>query len=238
MSKPNSALPEVVSTEQWQTAYEAMLVKEKELTHARDALAAARRRMPMASIGVDKAYSFEGPDGSKSLLELFQGRSQLLLYHFMFAPGVHGWPSAGCPGCSMYLDNLGQFVVPHLNARDTSLAVVSLAPLSSIQAYKQRMGWSVPWLSSANSTFNADLGISTSEGERHGLSVFVRDGASIFRTYFASQRGTEPLSSAWMLLDLTPFGRQENWEDSPAGRPQSAPYQWWRRHDEYETPAT
>jgi predicted dithiol-disulfide oxidoreductase (DUF899 family) len=231
MSKPSPALPEVVSPEHWHAAFEAMLVKEKELTHAHDALAAQRRRMPMMAI--EKTYTFEGPEAPKTLLDLFQGRSQLLLYHFMFAPGVHGWPSAGCPGCSMYMDNLGQFVVPHLNARDTSLAVVSLAPLENIRAYQRRMGWTHPWLSSAHNTFNADLGITTSEGERHGISVFVRDGEKIYRNNFSSQRGLEPLGSVWRLLDLTPFGRQENWEDSPAGRPQSEPYQWWRRHDEY-----
>lgn len=231
MSKHNPALPEVVSPEQWRAAYETMLVKEKELTHARDALAAARRRMPMMPI--DKTYTFEGPDGPRTLLELFDGRPQLLLYHFMFAPGVHGWPSAGCPGCSMYVDNLGQYLVPHLNARNTSLALVSLAPLENIEAYKQRMGWSHPWLSSAKNTFNADLGITTKEGEHHGVSVFLRDGEQIYRTYFATQRGGEPLGTVWMLLDLTPFGRQEEWEDSPAGRPKTAPYQWWRRHDEY-----
>jgi predicted dithiol-disulfide oxidoreductase (DUF899 family) len=111
--------------------------------------------------------------------------------------------------------------------------LVSLAPLENIQAYKRRMGWPHPWLSSAHNTFNKDLGLTTAEGENHGMSVFVRDGEKIYRSYFASQRGCEPLGSVWRLLDLTPFGRQETWEDSPAGRPQSAPYQWWRRHDEY-----
>lgn len=229
MSK--TALPEIVSAEDWRAAHAAMLVKEKELTHARDALAAARRRMPMMRL--DKPYTFEGEHGPRSLLELFEGRPQLLLYHFMFAPGVHGWPEAGCPGCSMYLDNLGQFVVPHLNARDTSLAVVSRAPLANILGYQRRMGWKHPWLSSEKNSFNLDLGITTQEGENHGLSVLVRDGDRIYRSYFSSQRGCEPLGTLWMLLDQTPFGRQETWEDSPAGRPQSAPYQWWRRHDEY-----
>jgi len=235
MSKPNPALPKVVSAAEWSAAHEAMLAKEKELTHARDALAAARRRMPM--VEVDKSYTFEGPQGPRSLLELFDRRSQLLVYHFMFAPGVHGWPSAGCPGCSMYLDNLGQFTTTHLAARDTSFAVISRAPLENIQAYQRRMGWNVPWLSSAKNTFNADFGVTTSEGESHGLSVFVRDGERIYRTYFVGRRGVESLGPVWMLLDLTPFGRQEKWEDSPAGRPQGEPYQWWRRHDEYEPKA-
>ena len=167
------------------------------------------------------------------LIDLFEGRPQLLLYHFMFAPGVNGWPSAGCPGCSMYLDNLGRYVMPHLNARDASFAVVSLAPLQNIDAYRQRMQWPVTWVSSADSSFNADFGLSTPEGENHGLSVLLRDGEQIFRTYFTQARGLETVATVWNLLDLTPFGRQEEWEDTPGGRPQSAPYQWWRRHDEY-----
>ena len=172
-----------------------------------------------------------GPDGKASLPDLFDGRRQLLLYHFMFAPGVNGWPTAGCPGCSFFADQVGH--LSHLHARDVSLVLVSRAPLANIQAYKKRMGWTVPWFSSAGSEFNADFGLTNEAGEHHGLSVFLRDGDSVFRTYFTTARGVEPLGSTWTFLDLTPFGRQESWEDSPKGWPQSAPYQWWHRHDEY-----
>jgi predicted dithiol-disulfide oxidoreductase (DUF899 family) len=231
MSSTQSSLPRVVSHEEWRKAREAFLAKEKELTHARDALAAERRRLPMER--VEKKYVFEGPNGDVSLLDLFEGRLQLLLYHFMFAEGVDGWPEAGCSGCSMFMDNLGQFTLTHLAHRDVSFAVVSRGPLANLSAYKQRMSWSAPWVSSAKNSFNADLGLTTERGENHGLSVFVRDGDAIFRTYFTSARGLEPNGTIWSLLDLTPFGRQETWEDSPEGRPQSAPYEWWKRHDEY-----
>jgi predicted dithiol-disulfide oxidoreductase (DUF899 family) len=223
--------PEIVSEAEWRAAHQALLAKEKALTRSRDALAAERRRLPMMRI--DKDYVFEAPDGKVRLLDLFDGRPQLLLYHFMFAPGAHGWPTAGCPGCSMFLDSLGQYARVHLNARDASFAVVSLAPLASLQAYRERMGWDVRWVSSANTTFNADFGITTPQGENHGLSVFLRNDTQIFRTYFTSSRGLETVGTLWSLLDLTPFGRQEQWEDTPKGRPQSPPYQWWRRHDEY-----
>jgi predicted dithiol-disulfide oxidoreductase (DUF899 family) len=225
------SFPEIVSEAQWRAARQALLEKEKAMTRSRDALAAERRRLPMMRI--DKDYVFEGPDGKVPLLDLFDGRPQLLLYHFMFAPGVHGWPTAGCPGCSMFLDSLGQYARVHLNARDASFAVVSLAPLASLQAYRERMGWDVRWVSSANNTFNVDFGMTTPQGENHGLSVFLRDGSQIFRTYFTSSRGLETVGTIWSLLDLTPFGRQEEWEDTPQGRPQSPPYQWSRRHDEY-----
>ena len=222
-------LPEVVSPEEWQAAHEKLLAKEKEATRARDALAAERRRQPMVQI--DKPYVFEGPEGEASLLDLFEGRRQLILYHFMFAPGVEGWPSAGCDGCSMVVDNIGHLA--HLHARDTSLALVSRAPLASIESYRERMGWTVPWYSSAGSDFNVDFAVTTDQGEDFGLSVFLRDGEKVYRTYFTSRRGVEALGSVWTFLDLTPLGRQEQWEDSPEGRPQSPPYQWWRRHDEY-----
>jgi predicted dithiol-disulfide oxidoreductase (DUF899 family) len=227
----NEALPRIVSENEWVEARNALLAKEKELTHARDALAAERRRLPM--VKVEKAYTFTGETGPVTLLDLFDGRRQLLLYHFMFAPGVHGWPKAGCPGCSMFLDNIGQFTTAHLNARGVSLAVVSLAPIETLQAYRTRMSWPHRWVSSAGTTFNADFGITTSQGELHGLSVFLRSGEGVFRTYFTSQRGTEALGNVWGFLEATPFGRQEQWEDSPPGWPQTPPYQWWRRHDEY-----
>src|SRR5262249_58343548 len=134
-----------------------VLGKEKELSGARDALAGERRRLPM--FRVEKDYVFEGPKGAVRLLDLFDGRPQLLLYHFMFAPGVNGWPSAGCPGCSMFLDNIGEYTRVHLNARGISFAVVSRAPLENLESYRRRMQWSVPWVSSAGNTFNADFGM-------------------------------------------------------------------------------
>jgi predicted dithiol-disulfide oxidoreductase (DUF899 family) len=222
-------LPQVVSPTEWQVARDELLVKEKEATRARDALAAERRRLPM--VRIDKNYAFEGPEGTKSLLDMFEGRGQLILYHFMFAPDVQGWPTAGCPGCSMFVDQIGHLA--HLHARDTSFVLVSVAPLASIESYKDRMGWTLPWLSSSESDFNVDFGLSRDDGETFGLSVCLRDGANVYRTYFVAGRGVEALGSAWTFLDLTPLGRQEDWEDSPQGYPQTPPYEWWRRHDEY-----
>jgi predicted dithiol-disulfide oxidoreductase (DUF899 family) len=226
------ALPRIVPADEWWTAHEKLLTAEKAATRARDALAALRRRLPMARI--DKSYLFEGTEGEANLPDLFGSRRQLIVYHFMFAPGVEGWPDAGCPGCSFFVDQIGDLA--HLHARDTSFALVSRAPLENIQRYKERMGWTVPWYSSDRSEFNVDFGVTAEAGEGFGLSVFLRDGDDIFRTYFTSGRGVEALGSIWTFLDLTPFGRQETWEDSPAGWPQTAPYQWWRRHDEYEDP--
>lgn len=230
-------LPPVASASEWQAAREELLAKEKAATRARDALAAERRRLPM--VPMEKDYVFDGPEGKASLLDLFEGRRQLILYHFMFGPNQ----DVGCDGCSMVVDNIGHLA--HLHARDTSLALVSRAPLARIEAYKQRMGWSVPWYSSFESDFNVDLGVSPDtprsgeyqDGESFGLSVFIRDGDQVYRTYFTSGRGVEALGSNWTFLDLTPLGRQEEWEDSPEGYPQTRPYQWWRRHDEYEDPA-
>ena len=223
-------LPRIVSPAEWRAARDELLVKEKEATHARDALAAERRRLPMEHI--DKSYQFEGPDGKVSLLDLFEGRRQLIVYHFMFAPGVDGWPEAGCPGCSMVVDQVGHHA--HFHARDVSFALVSLAPLPNIERYRERMGWTIPWFSSSETDFNADFGLSTPKGETFGLSAFLRDGSKIYRTYFTAGRGVEALGSVWTFLDLTPLGRQEDWEDSPEGYPQTPPYQWWRRHGEYE----
>ena len=223
-------LPRVVLQAEWKAAHEALLVKEKEATRARDALAAERRRLPMARI--DKEYVFEGPGGKARLVNLFEGRRQLILYHFMFAPDVEGWPSAGCPGCSMFVDQVGHLA--HFHARDTSFVLVSRAPLANIEPYRQRMGWTIPWYSSEGTDFNSDFGLTTDQGETFGLSVFLRDGDDAYRTYFTDGRGVEALGSVWTFLDLTPLGRQEIWEDSPAGYPQTPPYEWWRRHDEYE----
>jgi predicted dithiol-disulfide oxidoreductase (DUF899 family) len=232
MSLPQTKidLPPVVSPADWLAGREALLAKEKEATRARDALAAERRRLPR--VRIDKDYVFEGRDGEASLPDLFEGRRQLILYHFMFAPDVHGWPSAGCDGCSMFVDQVGHLA--HFHARDTTFVLVSRAPMANIEPFKERMGWKMPWYSSAGSDFNVDFGVTTDRGETFGLSVFLRDGDDVYRTYFTNRRGIEALGSVWSFLDLTPLGRQETWEDSPGGYPQTPPYQWWRLHDEYE----
>jgi predicted dithiol-disulfide oxidoreductase (DUF899 family) len=223
-------LPPVVSAAEWGRAHDALMAKEKAATRARDALAAESRRQPM--VRIEKTYVFESAKGNVSLVDLFQGRRQLIVYHFMFGPGAHGWPDSGCPGCSMFVDQVGHLA--HLNARDVSFALVSIAPLAKIETYRKRMGWNIPWASSATSDFNRDFGMTTDQGEKHGLSVFLRDGGKrVYRTYFTTERGVEALGSVWTFLDLTPFGRQEAWEDSPEGRPRTEPYAWWRRHDEY-----
>jgi predicted dithiol-disulfide oxidoreductase (DUF899 family) len=223
-------LPPVVSRAEWQAARAKLLEKEKAATRARDALAAERRRLPM--VRIDKPYLFEREGGKARLVDLFAGRRQLILYHFMFAPGVCGWPDAGCEGCSWYTDNIASLA--HLHARDTSLVLVSRAPLPNILAYRTRMGWTLPWVSSAGTDFNVDFGVTTPDREISGTSVFLRDGSEVFHTYFTTGRGDEMLGGFWAFLDLTPFGRQETWEDSPPGWPQSPPYEWWRRHDEYD----
>jgi predicted dithiol-disulfide oxidoreductase (DUF899 family) len=223
------ALPRVVSADEWQRAHDKILTKEKAATRARDRLAAERRRQPMVQI--EKEYVLTGPQGKVSLRDLFEERRQLILYHFMFSPDVEGWPRAGCVGCSMFVDQIGHLA--HFHARDTSFCLVSRAPLKNLQRYKKRMEWDVPWFSSAGSDFNEDFEVTTGDGETFGLSVFLRDDARIFRTYFTDGRGVEALGSVWTFLDLAPFGRQEKWEDSPPGWPQTEPYQGWRRHDEY-----
>lgn len=218
-------LPPVVPEAEWQTARDGLLVKEKEATRALDALAAERRRLPM--VRIEKEYVFEGPDGEASLLDLFDDRRQLIVYHFMFAPG-----SDPCTGCSSFTDNIGRLA--HLHARGTSLVLISRAPYAEIEAFKQRMGWTVPWFSSFGSDFNHDFGVTTARGESFALSVFLHDGGDVFQTYRTSARGVDRLRLDFNLLDLTPLGRQESWEDSPAGWPQTPPYSWWRKHDEYE----
>ena len=221
--------PTIVSREEWQHARDQLLVKEKAATHAKDALTAERRRLPM--VRIEKDYVFDSPDGKASLLDLFEGRRQLIIYHFMFAPDVDGWPSVGCPGCSMVIDHIGPLA--HVHARDTSFAVVSRAPLANLEGYKKRMGWKVPWYSSDGTSFNEDFGVTTPEGETFGLSVFLRMGDDVFQTYFTTDRALEALDANFTLLDWTALGRQEDWEDSPKGWPQSEPYVWWRRHDQY-----
>ena len=216
--------PPIVSREEWDAARDQMLVKEKELTHARDALAAERRRMPWML--VDKQYEFDGHDGKASLLDLFAGRRQLIAYRFFFEPGVANFPESGCPGCSFVADQVAHLA--HLNARDTTLVFVSRAPQPDIERLKARMGWDIPWFT-VTDDFDADFGV----GEWHGTNAFIRDGDRVFRTYFVDARGDEQMGSTWNYLDITALGRQEKWEDSPEGYPQTPPYQWWHRHDEY-----
>jgi predicted dithiol-disulfide oxidoreductase (DUF899 family) len=227
-------LPRIVSPAEWEAARQRLVAKEKEATRARDALAAERRRLPMTRI--DKDYILDGPAGKARLPDLFAGRRQLLLYHFMFGPSA----DHGCDGCAMVVDNMGH--PAHLHARDASLVLVSRAPLAKLEAFKERMGWTIPWYSSFDSDFNVDFGVSPEsprpndyqDGETFGLSVFLRDGDSVYRTYFTDRRGVEALGSNWTFLDVTPLGRQEDWEDSPHGYPQTRPYEWWRLHDEYD----
>jgi predicted dithiol-disulfide oxidoreductase (DUF899 family) len=226
-------LPPVVSQEKWDSALRELRAKEKATTRAHDQLAAERRRLPM--VRVERAWMLEGRDGPARLVDLFEGRRQLLLYHFMFGPNQQ----EGCQGCSMFIDQIGH--LSHLHARDTSFAIVSRAALARIEAYRTRMGWTIPWFSSFATDFNHAFGVGPEtprvgeyqDGETFGLSVFLRDGDQVFRTYFTTARGVEALGSVWTFLDLTPLGRQEQWEDSPEGYPQTPPYQWWRRHDEY-----
>ena len=216
--------PPVVSPVEWQTAWQNMLVKEKAFTRARDALAAERRRMPW--MAAEKNYVFEGPKGKLSLLELFEGRRQLIVYRAFFEPGVFGWPDHACRGCSLGADQVSH--PAHLNARDTTLVYVSRAPQADIARLKARMSWDMPWYTITDS-FDADFGVD----EWHGHNVFIRDGDQIFRTYFINNRGDEAMGTVWSYLDVTPLGRQEVWEDSQEGYPQSPTYQWWNWHDSY-----
>jgi predicted dithiol-disulfide oxidoreductase (DUF899 family) len=232
MEAPTDGRPRIVSRTQWKQALDSFQAKEKKATRERDALSAERRRLPMVRVETD--YTFDGPSGKVRFIDLFEGRRQLAVYHFMFAESVGGWPDAGCPGCSCFVDNIGH--PAHFQARDLSLALVSLAPLKNLEVYKQRMGWSLPWYSSAGTSFNEDFGVTTPQGETHGLSMFLREGDDIYQTYFTGRRGVEVLLSNFTLLDMAPLGRQENWEVSPPGWPQSEPYVWWRRHDEYGPP--
>jgi predicted dithiol-disulfide oxidoreductase (DUF899 family) len=216
--------PPVVSPEEWLAAHQQMLVKEKAHTKARDALAAERRRMPWME--VTKRYVFDGPAGKVSLLDLFEGRQQLIVYRAFFEPGVHGWPDHGCIGCSLGADQVSHLA--HLNARNTTLAYASRAPQADIARLKARMGWTMPWYTITDS-FDADFGVD----EWHGHNAFIRDGERIFRTYWINGRGDEAMGTVWSYLDITALGRQEIWEDSPAGYPQERPYKWWNWHDSY-----
>ena len=234
--------------EEWQAARDELLAKEKELTHRNDELAQQRRELPW--VPVEKDYSFESDEGTKSLAELFDGRSQLLIYHFMFGPPYE----AGCPVCSSIADNLDPNVV-HLAARDVTMLLVSRAPLEKLRAYKERMGWGLDWVSTAGGDFNRDLGFTHTEEElrpflegeisptvQHyaeasgtdvvsyvtegpGLSAYALSDGVVYRTYVTSARGLEPAMGYYGLLDRTPRGRDEG--DSRA-------LFWLRRHDEYQ----
>jgi predicted dithiol-disulfide oxidoreductase (DUF899 family) len=228
---------EVVSREAWIDARTALLAEEKEFTRRRDELSERRRALPWEA--VEKAYAFEGPDGTETLPELFAGRSQLIVYHFMFEPEV----DEGCPHCSFWADNFDPVIV-HLNARDVTMVAVSRAPYPKLTAYRERMGWSFKWLSSDGNDFNADYGVFFTPGvqdgpaynygtivpgrpDREGISVFCRDDAgAVFHTYSAYARGIDLMNTAYNYLDLVPGGRDEE------GR---APQYWVRRHDRYGT---
>ncbi|MFG2519090.1 DUF899 domain-containing protein [Streptomyces sp. NPDC048527] len=223
-------LPNIVTREEWLGARQELLAKEEAVTRARDALNAQRRELPMVEI--EKLYAFEGPDGKAELLDLFEGRSQLVVYHFMFGPDQ----DAGCPTCSAFLDQIGH--LSHLRARGTEFAAVSRAPFTKLLPFKARMGWTVPWYSSAMSDFNQDFGFA-SEGESRdlpGLSCFLRDGDRVYLTYSTTGRGLDGVGSLTSLLDLTALGRQEEWEE-PRGRASAlgapAGSARVRYHDEY-----
>ncbi|MGW7493517.1 DUF899 domain-containing protein [Streptomyces luteogriseus] len=227
------SLPEIVSRGAWRAARAELLLKEKAVTRARDALNAERRGLPM--VEVDEQYVFEGGDGKATLFDLFEGRRQLVVYHFMFAPE---W-DAGCRRCSEFLDQVGHLA--HLHARDTSFATVSRAPYPKVLPFKARMGWTLPWYSSYGSGFNRDFEVTLEqEGElveRPGLSCFLRDRERVFHTYTTYERGLDGLGSTTSLLDLTALGRQEEWEE-PKGRASAfgapAGSERIRYHDEYE----
>jgi predicted dithiol-disulfide oxidoreductase (DUF899 family) len=221
--------PPIVSAQEWEAAHQQLLVKEKALTRAGDALAAERRRMPW--LAVEKNYEFDSPNGRVRLRDLFEGRRQLIVYRAFFEPDVYGWPDHACRGCSMIADQVAH--PAHLNARDTTLAFVSRASQPDIARLKARMDWKMPWYTLTD-RFDADYGVD----EWHGTNVFFRDDERIYRTYFINNRGDEALGGTWSYLDITALGRQEDWEDSPEGYPQSEPYKWWNWHDEYGAEST
>jgi predicted dithiol-disulfide oxidoreductase (DUF899 family) len=225
-------MPPIVSPEEWKAAREKLLAKEKQLTRTRDALAAERRRMPRML--VEKEYRFDGPNGPASLLDLFEGRRQLVVYRAFYEPGITttaegtSYPERACTGCSFGADQVAH--PAHLNARDTTLVYASRAPQPEIQSLKERMGWQlIPWYTITDD-FDADFDVD----EWHGHNAFYRDeGDRVYRTYFINSRGAEAIGTTWSLLDMTALGRQEEWEDSPEGYPQTRPYQWWNYHDNY-----
>ena len=227
--------------EEWLAARIELLAEEKELTRRSDDLARKRQRLPW--VRIDKEYTFETNEGTKTLAELFDGRYQLLLYPFMFGPTVEGWPEVGCPGCSFTADSLDGPAL-HLPARGVTFVAVSKAPVERLDAYKQRMGWHFPWVSYGDSDFNLDFAVFTDEERRtgkgfnfgtpkyadvdmretelHGLSAFALDDGIVYHTYSTYDRGTDALNATWQLLDRSPMGRGED----PEG--------WPKRHDEYD----
>jgi predicted dithiol-disulfide oxidoreductase (DUF899 family) len=224
-------VPAIVSAEDWRAAREQLLEREKEVMRLRDALAAERRRMPW--MAVDKEYVFEGPNGRVALDGLFGGRRQLIVYRAFYAPDVTtgasgaSYPDRACVGCSMVADQVAH--PAHLNARDTTLAFVSRAPQHDIARLKQHHGWEhIPWFTITDD-FDKDFDVD----EWHGTNAFIRHDGRIFRTYFVDARGDEQMCNTWNYLDITALGRQEQWEDSPEGYPQTPPYEWWNYHDAY-----
>ena len=225
MTTTATPMPQIVSRPEWEKARAELLVREKELTRLKDSVSAARRRLPMVEI--TEPYTFEGENGPVSLLDLFDGRKQLIIQHFMFGPD---WKE-GCDGCSLMADHIGP--LSHLHAKDTSFVLVSRAELPKLVAFRERMGWKLPWVSSAGSTFNEDFHATVDGEEHHAVSVFLRDGDRVFHTWQTFRRGEEPFMVVFDLLDLTPYGRQESWEESPEGWPQQPPYEWMRLADSY-----
>jgi predicted dithiol-disulfide oxidoreductase (DUF899 family) len=208
--------PPIATRDEWEAARQTLLTHEKEATRHYDRVSAERRRLPMVKL--DKTYTFDGPEGKRTLLDLFDGQQQLIVYHFMFDPG---W-NKGCDGCTGFVNELGDLSL--LNERNTQFVLISRAPLAKLQAYQALKGWERPWYSSFDSDFNYDFKATTDTGETHGLSVFFRLGDDVYHTYSTYNRGTEALTDTYRLLDVTPYGRQEDWEDSPSGWPQRPTY--------------
>jgi predicted dithiol-disulfide oxidoreductase (DUF899 family) len=208
--------PRIATRDEWLAARKTLLAHEKELTKHYDRVSAERRRLPMVKL--EKTYQFDGPEGKRSLLDLFDGHHQLIVYHFMFDPA---WDN-GCDGCTGYVNELADLSM--LPERDTQFVLISRAPLEKLQAYKARKGWDRPWYSSFGTDFNYDFQVTTDKGETHGLSVFFRVDDDVFHSYSTYNRGTESLTDTYRLLDMTPYGRQEDWEDSPSGWPQRPTY--------------
>ena len=217
---------DVVSEADWNAARAQLLAEEKALMKAKDRLVAKRRRLPVTE--VDRTYPFIGTHGESDLLGLFEGRRQLVVYRFFYAPDVENWPEGACSGCSLFADTV---VHPaHLAARDTTLAFVTAAPIDKIERLRERMGWQhIPFYSLGDERFSRDFGVE----EMFGINVFIRRGDRIFRSYFLNGRGIEDIGPVWSFLDMTLLGRQETWQETPPGRPQGEPYTWWRLHDNY-----
>ncbi|MFI9010134.1 DUF899 family protein [Actinosynnema sp. NPDC053489] len=210
MDKPK---PEIVSSAEWQRARDELRAAEKEVTRAADALAARRRRLPMVKF--DSAYTFATPTGGKSLLDLFDGRDELIVYQFM-----DNGPDRYCPGCTWFTDNIPGSAPRLLAEKGVTWVVASDMPLEQIERYKARMGWTMPFVSSRGTSFAADC----DAGGGFMLTAFLRDGDEVYRTYSTTARGIERLVFTTGVLDLTPYGRREDWEDSPAGWPQNPTY--------------